>query len=70
MAGRMEYEASPEDRVGGFEGILARRMQAHKAPRRLHQKISVWRMRQVHKLWSQVIYGRWMTELISGITVL
>lgn len=41
MAGRMEHEASPEDRVGGFEGILARRMQAHKAPSRLQEKISV-----------------------------
>lgn len=33
MAGRMVYEASPEDRVGGYVGILARRMEAHKPQR-------------------------------------
>ena len=33
MAGRMGCEASPEDRIGGYVGMLARRMQAHKPPR-------------------------------------
>lgn len=39
MAGKIVYEASPEDRVGGYAGILARRMEAHKSPRQAAPEI-------------------------------
>lgn len=35
----MVYEASPEDRVSGYVGILARRMEAHKSPRQAAPEI-------------------------------
>lgn len=39
MAGNMAYEASSEDQVNGYVGILARRMEAHKPPRQAAPEI-------------------------------